>query len=112
MSRLVVLILVLLLSSCASTEFSPYPGAPDYPAYSGELRLLDALPQEGSYDMVGIVIARGVDRTTKQDLIEALKEEAAKRGANAIVLQGDIKLTSRGDSREKVLGAYGLRLRP
>ncbi len=74
--------------------------------------MLQSFPQPGSYDSVGIVIAYGVDLTDKKDLIEALQTEAAKRGANIIVLQGDIKVRSRGTSREKVLGAFALRLKP
>ena len=112
MRTLKALIVVTLLGACATTEFNPAPGAPVYPAYRDEVRVLQAFPQEGSYDSVGIVIAYGVDLTEKKDLIEALQSEAAKRGANAIVLQGDVKLRSRGTSREKVLGAYALRLKP
>ncbi len=112
MTRLSALILVALLSACASTEFNPAPGAPSYPAYSGEVKVLPGFPQAESYDSVGIVFAYGVNLTDKKDLIESLQSEAARRGANAIVLQGDVKLRSRGTSIEKVLGAYALRLKP
>lgn len=111
MSRLAALIFVALLAACASTEFSSAPGSPAFPKYRGEVTLLDGFPEEGSYDSVGIVIARGTERQDKKDLIEVLKSEAAKRGADAIVLQGDIKTRSRGGIyREKLLGAYALRL--
>jgi hypothetical protein len=112
MNRSAALILVVLLSACASTEFKPAPGAPRYPAYTGDVKVLQSFPRAERYDSVGIVIAYGVDLTDKQDLIEALQKEAAKRGANIIVLQGDIKLRSRGTSIEKVLGAFALRLKP
>ncbi len=112
MRTLAALMMVALLGACATTEFNPTPGAPVYPAYHDEVKVLPGFPPEGSYDSVGIVIAYGVDLTDKEDLIEALQSEAAKRGANAIVLQGDIKLRSSRDRNEKVLGAYALRLKP
>lgn len=112
MRTLSILAVIILLGACASTEFNPAPGAPSYPAYDDEVKVLQSFPQEGSYHSLGIVIAYGVDLTDKDDLIEALQSEAAKRGANAIVLQGEVKLRSRGTSREKVLGAYALRLKP
>ncbi len=112
MRTLAALMMVALLGACASTEFRPAPGAPVYPPYPDEVRVLPGFPPEGSYDSVGIVFAYGVDLSEKEDLIEALQSEAAKRGANAIVLQGDIKIRSRGNSVEKVLGAFALRLKP
>jgi hypothetical protein len=111
MTRLPALILVALLSACASTEFNPAPGAPEFPAHLGEVTVLRRIPQTGSYDSVGIVIARGVELNEKEELIEALQKEAARRGANAIVLQGDIKIRSSYGYIEKVLGAYALRLK-
>ena len=112
MRTFAALMMVALLGACATAEFRPAPGAPVYPAYRDEVKVLQGFPPEGSYDSVGIVIAYGVDLTEKEDLIEALQSEAAKRGANAIVLQGDIKLRSSGDRTEKVLGAFALRLKP
>lgn len=112
MIRLPALILVALLCACETTRFNPAPGAPAYPAFSGEVKVLPGFPPPESYDSVGIIIAYGVNVTEKQDLIESLQTEAARRGANAIVLQGDVKLRSRGTSVEKVLGAYALRLKP
>jgi len=111
MTRLAALILVVLLSACASTEFNPAPGAPEYPPHLGEVTVLKSLPPAESYDSVGIVIVHGVDLTDKEELIEALQKEAAKRGANAIALQGEVKMRSQGGSTEKVLAAYALRLR-
>ncbi len=112
MRTLAALMMLALLGACATTEFNPAPGAPVYPAHQDEVKVLPGFPPEGSYDSVGIVIAYGVDLTDKDDLIEALQSEAAKRGANAIVLQGDVKLRSSRDRNEKVLGAFALRLKP
>ena len=112
MRTVAALMMVALLGACATTEYNPTPGGPVYPAYHDEVRVLPGFPPEGSYDSVGIVVAYGVDLNDKEDLIEALRSEAAKRGANAIVLQGDIKLRSSRDRNEKVLGAYALRLKP
>lgn len=112
MLRTIPLLLVILLAACVNAEFTPAPGSPGFPAHRGEVRLLDAFPEEGSYDSVGVVIAAGSRNRDKKDLIEDLKKEAAKRGANALILQGDVKMRSRGGiDREKVLGAYALRLK-
>lgn len=112
MARLLALILVALLCACATTEFNPTPGAPQYPPHLGEVTVLNELPQSGSYDSLGIVVVHGVDVTDEEDLIEALQKEAAKRGANAIALQGEVKTRIQRRGNEKVLAAYALRLKP
>lgn len=112
MSRLPALILVALLSACTSTEFNPTPGAPQYPPHRGEVTVLNKLPQSGNYDSLGVVVAYGPDLSDKNDLIEALQKEAAKRGANAIALQGEIKTRYQRQGNQQVLAAFALRLKP
>jgi hypothetical protein len=112
MRSLPALVVIALLGACASTKFNPFPGAPEYSAYPGEVTVLKTFPQSGSYDSLGIVVVYGVDLTDEEDLIEALQKEAAGRGANAIVLQGDVNVRTRGGYTEKVLAAYALRLKP
>jgi hypothetical protein len=113
MPRFLVLLLALFIGGCTSVEFNPAPGAPSYGAYKGEVKLLDRLPPPGRYKRLGIVIARGPRVTDAEDLVEDLKTEAAKRGADAIVLQSDVKISSvPGGYIEKSLGAFALRLKP
>jgi hypothetical protein len=112
MSRVVVLFLVVFIGGCSNVQFNPAPGAPSYGAYKGEVKLLDRLPPPGRYTRIGIVIARGPRATEPEDLIEDIKTEAAKRGADAIVLQGDVKISSvPGGYIEKSVGAFALRLK-
>jgi hypothetical protein len=80
-----VLFLAVFIGGCSNVQFNPAPGAPSYGAYKGEVKLLDRLPPPGRYTRIGIVIARGPRATGPEDLIEDIKTEAAKRGADAIV---------------------------
>ena len=112
MPRVFVLFLILFIGGCTSVEFNPARGAPSFGAYKGEVKLLDRLPPPGRYQRLGIVIVRGPRATDREDLLEDLKTEAAKRGADAIVLQGDMKISSvSGGHIEKSLGAFALRLK-
>lgn len=108
------LILLLLLGGCAGAEFTPAPGAGSYPTHEGEVRILSEFPAEGSYERLGILIASGVKLTSKEELIENLTAEAARRGADAIVLQGDVKILRGmgGGSIKKKLGAFALKTKP
>lgn len=107
------LLFSLVLCGCADTAFNPTPGSAVYAPYPGEVAVLSAFPQEGTYEQLGIVIAEGVYLTEKEDLVEDVKAAAAKRGANAVVLQGEVRVykTPRGGETKK-LGAYALRLNP
>lgn len=112
MPRVFVLFLILFIGGCTSVEFNPARGAPSFGAYKGEVKLLDRLPPPGRYQRLGIVIVRGPRATDPEDLLEDLKTEAAKRGADAIVLQGGVKTSSvPGGYIEKSLGAFALRLK-
>lgn len=113
MYRLCLISVLTVLSGCATSDFSPSPGAGAYGAYRGEVRVLSRYPAAGTYEQLGIVIARGVRLTDKADLLEELKSEAARRGANAIILQGDVKIRrSTGGTEEKQLGAFAVRVKP
>ncbi|MDX1514708.1 MAG: hypothetical protein R3174_13300, partial [Gammaproteobacteria bacterium] len=111
--RILIPLLMLLLTGClTNAEFTPVPGADSNRRYEGEVEVLTAFPARGTYENLGIVIVRGVRRSDKEDLIERVKAEAARRGADAVVLQGDVK-SRRGASgaEEKSLGAYALKLK-
>ena len=112
MIRLILVSMVLLTGGCANAEYTPAPGAAHYAAYRGEVKVLSGFPAEGSFERLGILVAKGVRLSEKEELIEKLKKEAADRGANAIVLQGDVKIRrGSGGSPEKLLGAFALRLK-
>jgi len=105
-------VLAAALGACAGAEFRPSPTAPAFEPYSGEVKVLGRLPPADRFDRVGVVIAEGVNLTKKSSMLEQLKREAAARGANAVVLQGDVKTTvdSEGGKRKK-LAAWAIRLK-
>lgn len=103
-----VLFMVLLVSGCASSDFSP-AGSETFAPYDGEVKVLDRLPAAGEYRLVGIVTVHGVNLTSDKRMFEQLQQRAAARGADAVVPQGKIRERAGGD--ERVLAAHAIRLR-
>jgi hypothetical protein len=99
---------VLLLAGCSSAEFEPSGVVAPAP-YKGEVKVLDRLPPDGSYQLVGIVTVRGVNLSSDERMFEQLKARAAEQGADAVVPQGRIRERAGGD--ERVLAAHAIRLR-
>ena len=106
--RLYVTVLgaLFLLCGCASTQFSP-SGAVAAAPYAGEVQVLERLPAKGSYTMLGVVIVRGVDITEDERMFKQLKERAAAQGADAVVLQGPIRVQDTTETRR--LAGYAIR---
>lgn len=112
MIRLLLVSILLVFGGCTTAEFTSAPGASIYPAHTGDVRVLEEFPAAGTYERLGIVTVRGVRLSDKSDLVNDLKSEAARRGANAIVLQGDVKSRrSPGGTEELLLGAFALKVR-
>ena len=82
-----VFVAVVLLAACTTQEFTPTPSAVGRPAYDGQVAVLQKLPG-GDYEVLGTVIVTGRAYATEQSLLETLVEEAAKYGANTVVMQG------------------------
>jgi predicted alpha/beta-fold hydrolase len=70
---------------------------------------MSATPRSG-FERVGVVIAHGVAGTSEVSMLENLKDDAAKRGANAVVLQGDVQTVkdSNGNTKKR-LAAWAIR---
>lgn len=100
---------VLLLVGCANTSFSPSSSEALAP-HEGEVKVLDRLPPDGTYRLIGIVTVRGVNLTSDERMFEQLKKNAAAQGADAVVPQGKIRERAGGD--ERALAAHAIRLRP
>lgn len=106
---LYILLLALLLGGCASARFTESGGERLAP-WRGEVRVLDRLPPEGSYRLLGVVTVSGVALTSDERMFENLKDLAARRGANAVVLQSPIRDRRTGDGgEERTLAAYAIR---
>jgi len=106
------LLLIAAIGGCASpAKFQPASGAGKFPAYEGEVKILENIPPSGGYTRVGVVVVEGVLLTKESDMVAILKDEAAKRGADAVVMQGPVKVTKEPDgSTTQRLAAWAIRL--
>lgn len=100
-------VLSFILAGCSTGEFRGRSDAPTYPPYKGNVRVLERLPQAGTYERLGIVMARAGTVSYGDTLIKRLKKTAATRGANAIVLQGQERDTIDGT----MLAGWAIRVR-
>ena len=113
MIRFAGVAVAVLLGACATTEHTSIPTAPTYPPFTGEVQVLDAMPPSGTYERLGVVIARGPDITRDATLRKTLLKQAGEQGANAVVLQGPVQTSPNADGKsEKRLAAWAIRLEP
>ncbi len=100
-----------LLAGCATSEFRESQ-APKYPPYEGRVELLESRPAPGSYELLGVVMVRGVGFTSDERMYNQLKALAAERGANAVIPQGEIKNRRNTEGgEERRLAGYAIRRR-
>ena len=113
------LVLAVLLAALAAAiggctspaKFQPAEGSENLPPYEGQVRVLENLPASDQYKRVGVVIVEGVLLTKESDMVAAIKEEAAEKGANAVVFQSALKTTKNSDgSTRKRLAAWAILL--
>lgn len=108
---LFLLVVLSLLAGCASPQFNR-SGLDDHGSHVGAVEVLDKLPTPGSYDLVGVVVVRGVGLTSDERMFDQLRAQAAERGADAVVPQGEIRnrpTTEGGEERR--LAGYAIRRR-
>ena len=102
---------LLILSACTDTKFTQNPTSESYPPYAGKVRVLTTLPSPGSFDRVGVVVVRGPESVSDERLLRDLLDEAAAKGANAVVLQGKVRSSPYKDGfTQRQLAAFALRL--
>ena len=78
----------------------------------GEVRILENLPSSDQFERVGVVTVDGVLLTKEAAMVDAIKREAAARGANAVVMQGPIKeMKDSSGGVQKTLAAWAIRLK-
>ena len=100
---MIVFLLVLslvFLSGCAKVRFTPTGDS--YPPYSGTVKILKTYPSESKYSEIGWVSADGDFNTPWSELLALMQQEAANRGANAIVLED--KFTTKLDTPQYSVG--------
>jgi hypothetical protein len=86
-----MLVAALLLAGCSETRFTPSAGGQAPAPHQGPVALLEQLPPEGSYRLLGVVKVTGVRLTSDARMYDDLRERAAASGANAVVPQGPIR---------------------
>lgn len=98
----VTLITILILSSCASGSYI-LTGEKRTPVKPKSVKLYTSPPHE--YEVIGIVNASSDSGWTQQGdmdyAVTELKDQAAKLGANGVILSGT------GESTSSTVGAYG-----
>ena len=102
--------IALSLSACTSQSFTPSTSK-QFSPWTDEVRVLNRLPPEGTYVLIGVVKIEGTNYTSDERMHENMKEKAAERGANAVVPQSKIKsqIISSGGTR-RILAGYAIRL--
>ena len=108
----VLFIALAALAGCASpATFQPSTGGQTFPPYEGEVRVLENLPPSDQYTRVGIVKVDGVLLTKEAEMVAKIKDKAADKGANAVVMQSAMKVTKNSDgSTTRRLAAWAIRL--
>ncbi len=107
--NLVLVWLLALLTGCASTDFTPNSGTRGLPEFRGSVQVLEKLPAS-AYIHVGVVKATGGIVTRDATLLDNLKEQAARHGANAIVLQGPPRERQTHQGKEVFQAAFAIRM--
>lgn len=85
-----LIILLLLLTACSPVKVKFSGSEKKYDAYAGEVRILTSFPEKKQYVKIGELNAEAALANPNEQVISTLKKEAAKRGANAIVLTQDV----------------------
>ena len=103
---------VAVAGGCASpAKFQPATGAENLPPYEGEVKILENLPAPNQYRRVGVVTVEGVLLTKEEEMVAAIKELAAEKGANAVVMQSPVKVSKNQDGgTKKRLAAWAIYL--
>ena len=83
---LCVCLVLAFITGCATAKFAQT--GQTYPPYEGPVKVLSVPPQGVNYVEIGIVSSAGGMIHQWADLIKALQKEAAKKGANAIIVGG------------------------
>ena len=129
MHLLIVIILSIMITACTGTTFTPYTpllgNAKTYPPYKGKVKILnkfEALLRP--HDKIGTLRTTYIDDLIINEAVTShLKSEAAKRGANAIIISGmspetnlkeiwaEVQKNPYAPAKEKIVEAIAIRLK-
>jgi hypothetical protein len=96
---IVIIFCCLTLFSCAWGASFTQTGK-KFPPYTGPVQVFYEEPVGLSYEEIGLVSADANEVHLKATMITALKEKAAGKGANALILTGLERTDRGGDSAE------------
>ena len=82
-----LLLILPLLSGCAFVEYTPTDACNAH----GPVRILTSKPSDGTYKVCGSLFVSGSMATDQESANAMLQKEAAKYGANAVLLLGGLK---------------------
>jgi len=93
-----IFVLVIIISGCVSTKATMTTGQKRPPISPDEVKIYDSIEKvPGKYEEVALLTSKGDYRHTDYaDMYNSMKEEAAKIGANGIIL-GNIEDPSTRD---------------
>lgn len=92
------------LISCVSTGFTQT--GESYPAYQGPVKIFYEVPEDITFKRIGIVTAEESSSAKKAKVLQKMQEEAAKHGANAIIVRSESS-SSKGSVLGGGSGLYG-----
>ena len=101
------------IAGCASpATFQPASVGQSFPPYEGEVTTLENLPPSDQYTLIGIVNVEGVLLTKETEMVAKIKDKAADKGADAVVMQSAMKVVKNSDgSTTRKLAAWAIRLK-
>ena len=89
---------LLLFASCAANMWIPMETQPRPRVTLDHVRYLDELPTK-PYDVVGIITPETGSFNTEAEAVQAMREEAARHGADAIFVESKDEKTGWSFSR-------------
>lgn len=99
-----ILLLTFVLTSCVSTGFTRT--GPSYPSYQGTVQIFYEVPDDITFERIGIVTAEESGAAKMSKVLSKMQEEAAKHGANAIIIRSESS-SSKGAVSGGDYGVYG-----
>jgi hypothetical protein len=91
-SLLLIPILLAFFAAGASGKF--IHSGPNYPPYPGQVVILLEPPEGINFEELGLVTSSGGMMHHWDDLVEAMQKEAARHGANAIIIRSSAETGS------------------
>lgn len=87
---IVAMVVALYVVGCASGEATRTSATHYAPTAPSSVEVLFEKPTR-TYEVIGFVSGKGANMSSQSDVFEAMRNEAAKIGADAIIMRSDIE---------------------